>query len=70
MTAAHIEDWSDERRIGNGIIVTLVPGLSFEWNEHLGVKGFDTLTEARRETRLKRVHPCDPDCEECEWNRR
>ena len=68
--AAHIEDWSDERRIGNGIIVTLVPGFSFDWATHEGVRGFDTLTEARRETRRKHIHPCDPECLECAWNRR
>jgi hypothetical protein len=64
----HIEHWDDERSLGHGIIVTLVPGLSFNWWGHEGVMGFDTVTEARRESARKRLHVCDP-CSECDWNR-
>ncbi len=63
--AGHIEDWSDERGLGHGIIVTLKPGWSFDWSSHEGVRGFDTVTEARRETRRKHIHLCDPECPEC-----
>lgn len=65
---AHIEHWSDERSLGNGIIVTLAYGWSFEysgsgfWN-HEGVRGFDTVTEARLATRKSEVFPCR--CKEC-----
>lgn len=44
-----IEHWDDERGIGNGIIVTLRPGLFFY--DDCGVMGFDTVREAKREVR-------------------
>lgn len=59
----HIEFWDDERNIGNGIIVTLNYGWSFYAGEHLGVAGFETITEARSKTRLKDVFPCA--CDKC-----
>lgn len=48
-TKARIEDWSDERQIGNSLIVTLMPGLAFEDNNKPGachVYGFDAAREA------------------------
>jgi hypothetical protein len=59
----HIQFWDDERGIGNGIIVTLQWGFSFYAGEHLGVAGFDSLTEARAKTRRKDVFPCE--CDRC-----
>ena len=53
--AAHplVEHWDDERDIGNGIIVTLIPGVHFY--DDCGVMGFDTVREARAEvTRVQR----------------
>jgi hypothetical protein len=64
----HIKHWDDERSLDHGIIVTLVPGLSFEWCSHEGVRGFETVTEARYESARKRLFVCDP-CEECDSNR-
>ncbi len=50
--AARILDWSDERRAGDGIIVTLANGWAFEpssdQNAACHVRGYDTVTEARR----------------------
>lgn len=63
MKAKHIEHWDDERDIGNGVIVTLHYGYSFEPREHAGVRGFDTVTEAKYESALKRVYKCN--CELC-----
>ena len=42
-----VEYWDDERDIGNGIIVTLIPGVFFY--DDCGVMGFDTAKEARKE---------------------
>ena len=39
-----VESFDDERSIGNGVIVTLIPGLFFY--DDCGVKGYDTLGEA------------------------
>jgi hypothetical protein len=39
-----VEHWDDEREIGNGIIVTLTPGIYFY--DDCGVKGFDSVAEA------------------------
>lgn len=61
--APHIEDFSDERASGDGIIVTLRYGYSFVSGSHEGVWGFDTMTEARNGTRLKRLYRCR--CDEC-----
>lgn len=59
----HIEHWDDERRTGNGVIVTLHYGYSFEPSSHEGVRGFDTVREARTETRRSAVYRCK--CAEC-----
>ena len=40
-----VEHWDDERKLGNGIIVTLKPGHFFY--DDCGVMGFDGLREAR-----------------------
>ena len=58
-----IEFWDDERDADNGIIVTLHYGWSFENGEHSGVRGFDTLTEAREATKIKNLNRCH--CDEC-----
>jgi hypothetical protein len=44
-----IEFWDDERELGNGIIVTLQPGLFFY--DDCGVMGFDTVKEAKAKVR-------------------
>ncbi len=44
-----VEHWDDEREIGNGIIVTLLPGYFFY--DDCGVMGFDTPREARQAIR-------------------
>lgn len=59
----HVEFWDDERKIGNSLIVTLEPGLSFEEREHCGVRGFDTIKAALRAVARKRLFPCY--CLEC-----
>jgi len=58
-----IEHWDDERGMGNGIIVTLHYGWSFEYIHHEGVRGFDTVADARRDTAIKRIFRCP--CDEC-----
>lgn len=63
MKAKHIEHWDDERDQGHGIIVTLQWGWSFEYRTHEGVRGFDTVTEARQGTRRKALYRCD--CADC-----
>lgn len=50
---AHIDD---ERNSGSGIIVTLAAGFCFLADPGCGVRGFDTMTEVRRETRRKDVY--------------
>jgi len=45
----HVEHWDDERRIGNGIIVTLLPGHFFY--DDCGVMGFDTVCKAHTAVR-------------------
>lgn len=42
-----VEYWDDERNLGNGIIVTLLPGIFFY--DDCGVMGFDTISEANAE---------------------
>ncbi len=59
----HVQFWDDERGDGNGIIVTLHYGWSFEHSQHTGVMGFDTLREARDAIKLKNVERCT--CKEC-----
>ena len=44
---AHIDD---ERTEGNSIIVTLEKGWDFEDEKGCGVRGFDTLAEAKSQT--------------------
>lgn len=44
-----VEHWDDERGIGNGIIVTLLPGHFFY--DDCGVMGFNTVREARNAIR-------------------
>jgi len=56
-----IEDWSDERKIGNGVIITVHWGWSFEHCCHEGVRGFDSISEAQRGVRD--TYPCS--CESC-----
>lgn len=57
----NVEHWDDERSLGNGIIITLVMGQSFEYMNHEGVRGFDTAQEAKEA--VKSCYKCD--CEEC-----
>lgn len=59
----HIEHFDDERAAGNGVIVTLQYGYSFEPNCHEGVRGFDTIREARQESRASEVYRCR--CDDC-----
>lgn len=60
----HIEHWDDEREIGNSLIVTLKPGWSYLPNEHEGVRGFDTVAEAKYASAKKRIYGCY--CRECQ----
>lgn len=41
----------DERDIGNGVIVTLMPWYQWDADPGCGVRGFDSVTEALREVR-------------------
>jgi hypothetical protein len=52
----HIDD---ERNIGNSIIVSLVEGFEFSDDPGCGVKGFDTVTDARNGTRKTDVLACN-----------
>lgn len=64
---AHIEHFDvEDGPYGRGVIVTLAWGWSFEPWGHQGVRGFDTITEARRASARKRVYPCG--CDECRAN--
>jgi len=58
----HVLHWDDERQNGDGIIVTLKYGRSFDPVWHEGVKGFDTIQEAKSATR-RDTYPCK--CSEC-----
>ena len=60
----YIECFDDERKNGNGVIVTLRFGYSYYANEHSGVQGFDTITEAVRSSRRKNIFECR--CKECQ----
>jgi hypothetical protein len=59
--AARVMDWSDERRAGDGIIVTLAHGWAFEpstdANAACHVRGFDTVTAAKAGI-SKEAQPC------------
>lgn len=57
-----VEYFDDERDLGNGYIITLLYGWSFEGCSHEGVRGFDNLKEVR--SGMLNVTPCD--CEECQ----
>lgn len=59
----HIQHWDDERRSGNGVLVTLSWGWSFLSGEHQGARGFDQVGEAQDASRLVNVFPCL--CEKC-----
>ena len=61
-TFALVEDWSDERAEGNGILVTLHYGHCWASDTGCHVRGFDTLSEARADLRALPT-PCD--CAEC-----
>ena len=58
-----VQHWDDERNQQNGIIVTLHYGWSFEPFEHQSVRGFDTVTEAKKAIKFKNLFSCH--CEEC-----
>lgn len=45
MANKKVEHIDDERRIGNGVIVTLKPGYFFY--DDCGVMGFETMKEAK-----------------------
>jgi hypothetical protein len=49
---AHIDD---ERNLGNSIIVTLQKGWDFEDEQGCGVRGFDTVAEAKAGTSRNKV---------------
>jgi hypothetical protein len=53
-----VEFWDDERGIGNSLIVTLHYGFSFDLNDHEGVKGFDTIKEAKEGIKNSRICKC------------
>lgn len=60
---SRVEDWSDERSHGNGIIVTLKWGWCFDRQEH--IKGFDTISEAWEA--VNDSYRCN--CKECLQNK-
>lgn len=51
-----VSNVDDERGIGNSIIVTLKDGICFECEPGCGVRGFDTMADAERETRVSNVY--------------
>lgn len=51
-----IQHIDDEREIGNGIIVTLANGWFFLKEKGCGVRGFDTISELKKETLKKQVY--------------
>lgn len=62
-TPKWVQHWDDERNLGHGIIVTLHYGWSFAANEHQGVQGFDTVTDARDGVKKENLFQCK--CENC-----
>jgi len=61
----YVEHIDDERELGHGVIVTLQPGWSFDPSSHEGVRGFDTLAEAKAGAQRKNIYECPVGCEEC-----
>jgi len=65
MKHAKILHWDDERRYGNGFMITTAYGWAFDPDEDENsashVKGFDTAKDARAE--LKWIKPCS--CGRC-----
>jgi hypothetical protein len=59
-----IEHFDDERTQENGYIITLQYSWSFYPNEHCGVKGFDTIADAR--DAIAGASPCT--CNTCKAN--
>jgi hypothetical protein len=57
-----VEHWDDERALGNSLIVTLLYGYSFSATEHKGVRGFDTIREAK--AAIAAAVPCH--CDLCQ----
>lgn len=51
----HIAHVDDERSIGNSIIVTLAKPFQFKDEPGCGVRGFDTVAEARKGCSLSEV---------------
>lgn len=60
-----VQHWDDERSSGNSLIVTLHYGWSFSSQEHEGVRGFDTVAEAKQA--IGWADPCE--CALCERNK-
>ena len=64
--ASRVLDWSDERKAGDGIIVTLAPGWAFEPSlderSACHVRGFDTIGAAKAGV-SKKAKPCE--CKRC-----
>ncbi len=56
----HVAFVDDERNIGNSLIVTLVKGYCFKAEPGCGVRGYDTVTEAERESRASEVYQPEP----------
>lgn len=57
-----VEHWDDERNCDNGIIITVKSGYHWIDDHGLHVKGFDTVTEARKA--LRDIERCR--CKLCE----
>lgn len=52
----HVAFVDDERNIGNSLIVTLGDGYCFKAEPGCGTRGYDTVTEAERESRASEVY--------------
>lgn len=61
MKILKVEHYDNEISQGNGVIVTLHYGCSFEHGCHEGVRGFDTIDQA--DQAIKDAWPCN--CDEC-----
>ena len=57
-----ILDWSDERYMGNPIMVTLIKGVAYYDNNHddsaCHVRGFETVKQAMKEVRAAASCSC------------